>query len=340
MKPWVDGDVRAGTGTAGEIDDRRDGGADGGVPRVVPAPGRRVLLRLGVFGVVVVFSTLGYWLAPRRVPPPPLVEARVPLDPPPETVPANAPAPAEAPTAADVVARAADQAARVEKIKRDYEEVRARAATEYAAAGKDFAGGLHGFLRQLTLLEREKRADLAAVLTPRELEDLELRETPAGQTVQRLLGRTTVSDEQQRAVFQLQREFEDRFALTFDLTPAALLERETARQQMNEKVRAAIGEALFLAVWLPGEGPDDAQLAALVSQQGLPVETGVALWRIKADFTRRRLEINAAPGTSAAQRRAAQATLVQQTEVRLIGVLGAGLVQLQRDRALQWLPKR
>jgi len=303
----------------------------------------RVLLRLGVFGVVVVFSTLGFWLAPRRVPPPPLVEARLRVNPPDDAAPGDHPRSAVAapvdPTADDAQL-AAEKAARVEKIKRDYEEVRARAATEYAAAGQNFAGGLNGFLRQLALLEREKRADLAAVLTPREMEDLELRETPAGQTVQRLLGSTTASDEQRRAVFQLQREFEDGFALTFELTPAAVLERETARQQMNEKVRAVIGDALFVAVWLPGEGPEDAPMATLVLQQGLPAETGIALWRIKAEFTRRRLEINAAGGTPVAQRRAAQAALVQQTEVRLIGVLGAGVVQLQRDRALQWLPKR
>lgn len=235
---------------------------------------------------------------------------------------------------------AAERLARVEKIKRDYEEVRARAAADYAAAGKDFAGGLNGFLRQMALLEREKRADLAAVLTPRELEDLEMRETAAGQIVQRLLGSTPASDPQRRAVFQLQREFEDRFALTLELTPAALLEREVARQQMNEKVRAVIGDELFASIWLPGEGPDDAQMAALMARQGLPVKTSIELWRIKAEFTRRRLEINAAEGTIPVQRRAAQAALVQQTEVRLIGVLGAGLVQLQRNGALQWLPRQ
>jgi len=43
---------------------------------------------------------------------------------------------------------------------------------------------------------------------------------------------------------------------------------------------------------------------------------------------------------SAAQRRAANGALVQQTELRLIGILGAGSVQLERSAALQWLPKR
>jgi hypothetical protein len=342
MKPEVDAADRLETRAAGGIDEPREAGGTGAIPATVTL-NRRVLWRLGVFGVVGVFSALGYWLAPRRGPPPPLVEARVPVNPPDGLAPEGAARPAR-PTSEDRAIAEAELAAeklgRVEKIRRDYEEVRARAAADYAATDRDAAGGLQGFLRQLALLEREKRADLAAVLTPRELEDLERRETPAGQTVQRLLGPTTASEEQRRAVFQLQREFEDRFALTFEFTPAALLERETARQQLNEKVRAVIGDALFLTAWLSGEGPEDVRLTELVSQQGLPVETGIALWRIKAEFLRRRMEITAASGTSVAQRRAAQTTLVQQIEVRLIGVLGTGLVQLQRDQALQWLPKR
>ncbi len=301
---------------------------------------RSVAWRLGIVGLVLGCAVLGFWLAPRRVVVPALVEPT--RHDPPAAAPAPAPRPPDTPSAAlppDLLRLAIAKAARVEKIKRDYDEVRAKAAADYAAAGKSFPGGLNGFLRQLALLEREKRADLAAVLTPLELEDLELRESHAGKTVRSRLGDTAATDEEIRAAFRLLWAHEDRFALTFDLSPAALLERETDRRQMNGGLRAALGDALF-ARWLEGEGAEYSRMAAVAARQGLPVEAGLQLWQVRSDYSVRRLELNAATGMSAVQRRAANAALVRQTEIRLIGILGAGSVQLERDGALQWLPRR
>jgi hypothetical protein len=293
--------------------------------------------------LVVGMLLLGFWLAPRPAPlplgAPPTSEKKAPRLPAPSPPPA--PAARAEPKPASVTPPAGlpvEKAARVEKIKRDYDEVRARVAAEYAAAGASFPGGLNGFLRQLALLEREKRVDLAAVLSPRELEDLELRDTTAGQTVQRLLGDTDVDDDRRRAVFRLQLEFDDRFGLTFDVSPPALLERERARREMNEQIRATLGDGWF-AAWLRGEGADFAPMAELAAQQQLPPSASVELWRAKNEFALRHLEITTAPGLTAQQRRAARAILVQQTEIRLMGILGGGAVQLARDGVFQWLPK-
>jgi hypothetical protein len=303
---------------------------------------RSVLIRAGVAGLVLLLAGLGFWLAPRRDTAPAVVEATV-RGAAPTTRQVGRGAPdgaALSPVSGGTGGGpwSAEKAARVEKIKRDYDEVHVKAAADYAAGGKNFPGGLNGYLRQLALLDREKRADLAAVLTARELEDLELTETVAGQTVRRLLGDTAATEEQRRAVFRLQREFEDRFALTFDLAPKALLEREHARAQTAERIREVIGDTLFHE-WLKGEGMDYPQLAAMLERRGLPTSTGLELWRVRTEFTLRRLELNAGPAMTSAQQRATLAALIRQTEVRLIGILGAGTVQMERDTALQWLPK-
>jgi len=65
-----------------------------------------------------------------------------------------------------------EKAARVDQIKRDYDEIRAKLSAEFAAGRSNNPGGLNAFLQQLALLEREKRQDLAAVLDAAELEDL------------------------------------------------------------------------------------------------------------------------------------------------------------------------
>ena len=241
-------------------------------------------------------------------------------------------------TAAASPATPEEKAARVAKIKRDYDEIRAKASADYSAAGPAFPGGLNAFLRQLALLEREKRADFAQVLSPRELEELEMRESAAGNLVERLLGATTATPEQRRAVFQLQRAHEDRFALTFDLTPPALLEREAARQQTQEKIRAVLGDALFGA-WLAGEGGDYALSVAFGVKNHLPPTAPLELWRAKNDYTLRRLEL-ATQKLGADQQRAAQTALLQQAEARVIQIVGPSVLRDARTGVLGWLPRK
>ena len=222
----------------------------------------------------------------------------------------------------------------VERIKRDYDEVRTRAAADYAAAAGSFPGGLNAFLRQLALLEREKRADLASVLSPSELEELELVETNAGQTVRRALAGTGATEVQVRAVFRLEREFEDRFALVFDLSPAALLERQRVRDEYDERVFAVLEPADALA-WLAARDGDQGLMNAWVRERGLPPGVGLELWRIKAGFVRRRLELKAVEKPSPL----ALKELIRETEQRLAMTAGAEVPVRDRDGAFRWLPR-
>lgn len=233
---------------------------------------------------------------------------------------------------------AAEKAQRIAQIKRDYDEVRARIAAEYSAAGKDFPGGLNAFLRQLALLEREKRLDFAAVLDAAELEALEYRETTAGQLVTKLLDGTTASDELKRAVFRKQLAYEDRFALTFDITPKGLLERETARQLLQTEIRPLLGDALFMA-WLRGESGDIEGVARVVKTHGLPPERVLELWQAKNEYVRRRLELNTR-GLETAQAKILQQELTREMNARVDNLLGTMVPESARREVLGWLPAK
>ncbi len=303
---------------------------------------RRALTALAV--VAAVAGGLAYFWrhGPSRSDPPAFTTPPVARQPakrnaPPPAVEVPRARPPEPPVARGLSAE--EKAARIEKIKRDYDEIRTKASTDYSAAGASFPGGLNAFLRQLALLEREKRADFAAVLSPQELEELEMHETTAGQTVERLLGPTHASVEQRRTVFRLQRDFEDRFAMTYDLTPRALLERESARQQVQEQIHAVLGDDLF-ASWLYGEGEDFALCVAFAARHNLPSTAPLDLRRVKNEFTVQRLAINATIGMSDEQRRAAVNSLGQQTEAKVMAIVGQTALQAGRKDILGWLPKR
>ncbi len=233
---------------------------------------------------------------------------------------------------------AAEKADRIERIRRDYDELTAKFSAEYAARNDQSTVGLNGFLRQLALLAREKHADLAAFLTPRELEDVELRDTSTGQTVQRLLGHTTATDEQRREVFRLLKETDDKFALTFDLTPPALLARESDRMATEAKIRAVLGDQLFGA-WLAGQSTDYAAAAAFAQQQGLAASVPLDLWRVKSDFIRERLELRARTDLSPQQLRDTEAALANRAMTRVVGLIGPDAVANASSEMLGWLPR-
>lgn len=146
---------------------------------------------------------------------------------------------------------AEEKAARLGRIQRDYDDVRLDLMHRYGSEGETFPGGADALLRQFALLEREKHADLARVLTARELEDLESRETAAGRRVQRMLASSTASGEQRRAVFRLERRFELQHGHPTEATPAAVAERAVARRATDDQIRAVLGDVLYVT-WLAG----------------------------------------------------------------------------------------
>lgn len=248
------------------------------------------------------------------------------------------PRPSVASIAAENVGANADKRARIAKIKHDYDELAAKLSAEFGAADK-FPGGLNGYLRQLALLEREKRADYARLLTPEELEDLELHETRAGREVQRWLNDAAITDEQRRAVFRLQREFDDKYALEFDLARSALLARESERQALQEKILGVLGPEAF-AAWLRGEGRYFGDFARFTAQRGLVPEKAIELWRVKNEFVRQDLMNQAQSDATSEQLTARRAALIAATKERINQIVGPGAFEVAEPETFAWLERR
>lgn len=244
-------------------------------------------------------------------------------------------APAETKASSPARALSAEKKARLEQIRRDYGEIRAKMVQEYGAAGQKFPGGLNAFLRQLALLEREMHADFAKALTPEELEDYEMQESTTGKAIEQRVADLRLTDEQKRVVYRVQREFDDRFALVFDVSPAALLERMKAQLIAREKIRATLGDEAY-AKWLRAEDPGYFALQKMVQEQGLRIAVD-DLWRIKDDWTQRKLEIAADSRLSPEQQAGMQAALAEQTRSRVLALVGSHAVQSATE-AFSWLP--
>ena len=166
----------------------------------------------------------------------------------------------------------------------------------------------------------------------RELERLETQDR--GTVSSRQLGTAAGAAEAQvRAVFQLEREFQDRFALVFDLTPAALLERQRVRDQYDERILAVLEPADGLA-WLAARDGDQGLMNEWVRQRGLPPGVSLELWRIKAGFVLRRLELKTAEKPSPL----ALGELIRDTERRLAAAAGPDARVCVRPEGPQTIP--
>ncbi len=249
----------------------------------------------------------------------------------------------EAPAAGQPIAPAPSvlsaeaKAALVARINRDYDAIRLALLAENAAH-REAAGDAHAFGRQLDLLERERRKDLAAVLTSRELEDLELRESPAGHLVTHFLGGTNASEEQRRAVFRLQRAFELAFDGSRPPSPELALEREQARQWMQEQIRAVLGDDLF-GSWGVGSGELYTAARVFAARHSLPAQVANELRHAHYDYRLKAAALRATASLPANQLAAAKSVLTKQSEARVKTLLGPVLYQTARAELLNWLPR-
>jgi hypothetical protein len=97
----------------------------------------------------------------------------------------------------------------------------------------------------------------------------------------------------------------------------------------------AVLEPADALAWLAARDGDQGLMNAWVRERGLPPGVGLELWRIKADFVRRRLELKTAekPSPLALQE------LIRETEQRLAMAAGAEAPGRERDGAFRWLPR-
>ncbi len=99
-----------------------------------------------------------------------------------------------------------------------------------------------------------------------------------------------------------------------------------------------LGDDLF-GSWLFAEGEDYGLWVAFAARNKLSESVPLDLWQAKNEYTRRRLEL-AAQKLSPDQLKSAQALLAQETEARVLQIVGASVLQSARGNVLSWLPKR
>jgi hypothetical protein len=225
----------------------------------------------------------------------------------------------------------------VQRINDDYAEMmgQVRSAMQGVALPED--------REKLALLEREKRADLAAVLTPEELADYELRTSPITMRLRMAFTIMDASEAEFRSIHNAYLPFQEVLyptstgAMVF-LTSDTMDKRREATAQIDTALKAAFGDARFAQYKLSTD-TDFQQLYRLGQRDNTPYETLVRAHDVRSSIADASIRIidNASLGPEA--KRTALKDLAQEARTKLLSTLGpaTGPTYVQNSRWLQYL---
>lgn len=203
----------------------------------------------------------------------------------------------------------------IQRIDDDYAEMSAaiRSSTNGILLAED--------KEKLALLARERRADLAAALSPEELADYEMRSAPLTNMLARQLTGFNASDAEFRAIFQAQQAYSDKVASTAFAPGSNFQDRQAAQQQLNEQLKASLGQARY-ADYVRETDSSFQQLARLAQRENLPPDTAVRAFNVRDSVAQESGRIADDPALSVDQKRAALQSLAERTRNELLGMLG------------------
>lgn len=203
------------------------------------------------------------------------------------------------------------------RVLQDYDEMMAR----FGAGGIQVASDRE----KIRLLLAERDRDIAALLTPAERAEFELRTSPTSVNLRQRLGDVIQSEEDFRTLYALQKAFDDKYpreALMGRMTPEVLQQRSAAERQLAEDMRAALGEEKYAAIRRAAD-PDLRAVDQLASRLGLPAETSVRMAEARESFAAESQRILADAALSPGDRRSRIQELGTRARADLTRLLGA-----------------
>jgi len=215
-----------------------------------------------------------------------------------------------------------------------------RIEDDYAEMSSAIRAGMGGITlpedrEKLALLAREKRADLAAMLTPEELADYELRSSPITSRLRTILGGFDPNEAEFRAVFQAQKELNDKFPGGSALS-ADQQQRQAAQQAFHDQLQRDLGPARY-ADYLRETDREYQQLSRIALQQGVPAATAIQAYTLRDTLAQESGRIFDDAALNVDEKRAALQTLAQNTRNQILATLGPAAGPPYLKVADQWL---
>ena len=217
--------------------------------------------------------------------------------------------------------------AALRNITEDYDEMMAKFGANDLQLASD--------KEKLKLLRAERDRDIAALLTPAELADYELRTSPSAATVRSRYGAALASEDDFKKIYALQKAFDEKFpavALSGNIPPETLRGRADAQRQLQDDIRSALGDDRYAALRRAND-TELRTLDSLVSRLGLPADTTDRVATARETYAAESQRINADPALALPDRRAQLQALGTKARTELASTLGTEVADAFAPRA-------
>jgi hypothetical protein len=182
---------------------------------------------------------------------------------------------------------------------------------------------LPGDREKLALLEREKRADLAAALTPAELAEYNLHSSPVLSQLRSTLTLMDASEDEFRTIFRLRNALEDQMRLAglSGSDPAALEQRAAMPLLLAQNLKDALGDQRY-ADYARASNNEFQTLTRFALRENLSTDVTVRAFSLRDSVAAESNRIADDAALSIDQKRAALKSLAQNTRVQIQTLLG------------------
>ncbi|MGC4072043.1 MAG: hypothetical protein QM760_05915 [Nibricoccus sp.] len=179
---------------------------------------------------------------------------------------------------------------------------------------------------KLAYLEKQKRTDLAALLTPEELAAYDLRNSNTANMLTYQLRDSDFTEEEYKAIFALRKPFDDQYTTSYGMMVTTTPEQSKARQQaeesLNKEIKAALGDERY-AAYQRSQDQEYRTLNAVAKRLDLPPAKATEAYALKVSLEQKMKDFRPQPGSSPGeQRNAYLATLIREAETGFTAILG------------------
>lgn len=202
------------------------------------------------------------------------------------------------------------------RILQDYDEMMSKFSTNGIQLASD--------KERLRLLKEERDRDIAALLSPEERLAYEMRTSPTGASLRNRYGDAIQSEDDFRKIYALQRAFDEQYpldSLNGRITPETLRQRSDAQRQLQDDMRAALGDDKYAALRRATDG-DLRNVDSLVSRLNMPADTTNRVAAARESFATESQRISADTSLNATQRRAQIQDLGTRAKSDVVRTLG------------------
>lgn len=212
-----------------------------------------------------------------------------------------------------------DKIDQLQRITDDYDDLRNQ--TNAAARGLM----LPEDREKLALLEKEKRADLAKVLSPDELEDYLMRTSNTTAQLRSALTAFNASDAEFRSIYQVRAAFDEKYGfqnMSGSISADFMKDRNAAQLQASEQLKAVLGADRY-AEYARVSDREYQAITRIAQQANLPPAAAVQTYNLRDNASKESNRIFADTALTTEQKLAAFQTLAQTTRTQITATLGA-----------------